>query len=61
MVIRPVVAYSSETWLLKLEDMKNCGVFERKILRTMYGPDWDERRGGCLLYTSIVIVKCSLN
>ena len=39
-VIRPIVTYASETCVLKLEDMKKLRVFERKILRRIYGPVW---------------------
>ena len=40
-VIRLIVTYANETWVLKLEDMKNLGLYERKILRIIYGPVWD--------------------
>ena len=36
-----MVTYTKETWLLKLQDMKNLGVFKRKIMRRIYGPVWD--------------------
>jgi len=37
-VIRPVVVYGCETWILKESIIqKNC-MFERKILRKIFGP-----------------------
>ena len=37
-VIRPVVTYASETWLLKENIIRKLLVFERKILRGIFGP-----------------------
>ena len=36
-LIRPVVLYGHETWTLLAEDERALGVFERKVLRTIYG------------------------
>jgi hypothetical protein len=37
-IIRPIVTYACETWVLK-ETMKNkLMVFERKVLRKIFGP-----------------------
>jgi hypothetical protein len=36
--IRPVVTYSSETWTLTAKDENNLRIFERQILRKIYGP-----------------------
>ncbi|KID80942.1 endonuclease-reverse transcriptase, partial [Metarhizium majus ARSEF 297] len=36
-LIRPVVLYGHETWTLRAEDQRALGVFERKVLRTIYG------------------------
>jgi hypothetical protein len=36
-VIRPVVTYASETWVLKETVIKKLLVFERKILRRIFG------------------------
>jgi hypothetical protein len=40
-LIRPVLAYGSETWVLSKSDEAILGVFERKILRAIYGPTND--------------------
>jgi len=40
-LIRPVLAYGSETWALSKSDKAVLGVFERKILRTIFGPTND--------------------
>jgi len=36
-LIRPVVTYGSESWTLTMEDERALAVFERKILRKIYG------------------------
>ena len=45
-LIRPVLAYGSEIWVLSNSDEAILEVFERKILRTIFGPTNDngERR-----------------
>jgi hypothetical protein len=37
-IIRPVVMYSSETWTLTVKDENNLCIFERQILRKIFGP-----------------------
>jgi hypothetical protein len=37
-VIRPVVMYASETWVLKEAMAQKLKTFERKILRKIFGP-----------------------
>jgi hypothetical protein len=37
-VIRPIVTYASETWVLKETVIQKLLVFERKILRRKFGP-----------------------
>jgi hypothetical protein len=37
MLIRPVLVYGLETWQLKIGDIASLGVFERRILRAIYG------------------------
>jgi hypothetical protein len=36
-VIRPIVTYASETWVLKEAIIQKLLVFERKILRRIFG------------------------
>lgn len=36
-LIRPVVLYGHEAWILRADDQRALGVFERKMLRTIYG------------------------
>jgi len=36
-LIRPVVLYGHETWTMLEEDLQALGVFERRVLRTIYG------------------------
>jgi hypothetical protein len=44
-LIRPVVVYESETWPLRKMDEQRFLVFERKVLRKIYGPVKDEITG----------------
>ena len=37
-VIRPVVIYGSETWVLKEAMIQKLMIFERTILRRIFGP-----------------------
>ena len=37
-LVRPVVTYGSESWTLTMEEERALAVYERKILRKMYGP-----------------------
>jgi hypothetical protein len=37
-MIRPVVTYSSETWTLTAKEENNLRIFERQILRKIFGP-----------------------
>jgi len=37
-LVRPVVTYGSESWTLSMEQERALAVFERKILRKIYGP-----------------------
>ena len=42
-VIRPVVTYACETWILKETITNRLMVFERKILRKIFGPTYENR------------------
>jgi len=37
-VIRPILTYASETWVLKESSIQKLLIFERKILRNVFGP-----------------------
>ena len=41
-LIKPVLMYGVETWVLSKADELRLGVFERKILRRIYGPICEE-------------------
>jgi hypothetical protein len=41
-VIRPIVIYGCETWALKESIIQKLSVFERKILREIFGPTKEE-------------------
>jgi hypothetical protein len=43
MVIRPIVTYASETWVLKETTIQKLLVFERKILRRIFGPTKEDQ------------------
>ena len=40
-VIRPVFTYACETWILKETIIYRLMVFEREILRNIYGPSYE--------------------
>jgi hypothetical protein len=40
-VIRPIVTYACETWTLKETMTHRLMVFERKILRKIFGPTYE--------------------
>ena len=41
-IILPVDLYGCETWSLKLREKRRLRVFERRVLRTVFGPKRDE-------------------
>ena len=43
-VIRPVVTYGSESWCMTQKDEQSLLTFERKVLRTIFGPVYDENQ-----------------
>jgi hypothetical protein len=51
-VIRPFVIYGCETWVLKESIIQTLSVFERKILRKIFGPT-KEDNGNWRIKTNI--------
>jgi len=43
-LIRPVLTYGAETWVLSKQDERRLSIFERKILQRIYGPVIDGGR-----------------
>jgi hypothetical protein len=41
-LIKPALTYGAETWVLSRADELRLGVFERKVLRRIYGPICEE-------------------
>jgi hypothetical protein len=41
-VIRPIVTYGSESWCMTQKDEQSLLTFERKVLRTIFGPVFDQ-------------------
>jgi hypothetical protein len=41
-IIRPIVTYACETWILKETIINKLLVFERKMLRKIYGPNYEK-------------------
>jgi hypothetical protein len=37
-LIRPILSYASETWVLKENSVQKLMIFEGKILRKIFGP-----------------------
>ena len=44
-IILPVVLYGCETWSLTLREERWLGVFEKRVLRRIFGPKMDEVTG----------------
>jgi hypothetical protein len=42
-IIRPVVTYGNETWMMNITHEEKLKIFERKILRSIYGPVQDTK------------------
>ena len=55
-VIRPVVVYGCETWVLKENIIQKLSVFERKILRKVSGPT-KKKDGSWKIETNIELDK----
>jgi hypothetical protein len=60
--VRPVVTYGSETWTLTKADERSLGIFERKILRCIFGAEngqWRRRYNFelCKLYDEPDLTK----
>lgn len=43
-VIRPIVTYGSESWCLTQKEEQSLHTFERKVLRTIFGPVFDQNQ-----------------
>jgi len=37
-MVKPAAVFGSETWAVRVMDMKRLGAWERKVLRRIYGP-----------------------
>jgi hypothetical protein len=45
-IILPVILYGYETWSLTLREEHRLRVFEKKVLKRIFGPMRDEVTGG---------------
>ena len=54
-LIRPVLTYGAETWVLSKQDEHHLSIFERKILRRIYDPVMDGE------YGKLELTKNSIN
>jgi hypothetical protein len=55
-VIRPVVVYGCETWVLKENIIQKLSVFERKMVRKVFGPT-KEKDGSGKIKTNMELDK----
>jgi hypothetical protein len=45
-IILPVVLHGRETWSLTLKEVRRLKLFEKRVLRRIFGPKRDEVKGG---------------
>jgi hypothetical protein len=64
-LVRPVATRASETWTLTKADERELGLFERKILRSIFGAVQDKgqwrRRYNFELYELYMMIQIWLN
>jgi len=48
-LMKPVLMYGTETWVLSKTDELCLGVFERKLLRRIYGPICEDIMKNCIV------------
>jgi hypothetical protein len=46
-IIQTVILHGCETWSLTLREEHRLRVFEKRMLRRIFGPKWDEVMGEC--------------
>jgi len=44
-IILPVVLYGCKTWSLTMREERRLRLFENRVLRKVFGPNWDEVTG----------------
>ena len=54
-LLKPVLTYGSERWSLTRRNEEQLQVFERKILRKIFGPICDNEK-----WLFVIIVNCTL-
>jgi hypothetical protein len=42
-LLRPIFLYDSETWILRKTEILKLMIFQRKVVRKMYGPVFDSQ------------------
>jgi hypothetical protein len=56
-LIRPVLSYGSETWTVSKSNKRRLGLFERKVLRCIFGAKQEDeiwrKRYNCELYETL--------
>jgi hypothetical protein len=58
-IIFPVVLYGCETWSLTLREERRLRVFEKRVLRRVFGPKRDEVTGIWRKYIIRSLVICT--
>ena len=58
-IILPVVLYGCETWSLTLRDESRLRVFDKRVLRIVFGPERDEVTGNGENYIMRSLVICT--
>ena len=58
-IILPIVLYVCETWSLKLREVRWLRVFEKRVLRKIFGPKRDEVTGNGENYIMRSLTICT--
>jgi hypothetical protein len=59
-IILPVVFYGCETWSLTLREERRLRVFEKRVLRRLFGPKTDDVTGSAEIYVTSSLIICIL-
>jgi hypothetical protein len=55
------VQYGCETWSLTLREERRLRVFDNRVLRRVFGPNWEEVTGeNCIMRSLMICTSCPI-